>query len=211
MSLNALGEPSFTGPCSSFFFLMIRPPPRSTLFPYTTLFRSGFAISLDEIAQADAFDRKRGVDARSEEHTSELQSQFHLVCRLLLEKKNDVLEALLDFFEYFEPDGVARDVDGVIGLSFALEDESGIGASVAYYGVVAVFFFLIIRRPPRSTLFPYTTLFRSGLLHITRKQEWPDWTPPPEMIERQPYLPRFMAGGPGNPMGARALYLGATV
>ena len=45
-------------------------------------------------------------------------------------------------------------------------------------------------------------------LHITRKQEWPDWTPPPEMIERQPYLPRFMAGGPGNPMGARALYLG---
>ena len=41
--------------------------------------------------------------------------------------------------------------------------------------------------------------------------EWPDWTPPPEMIERQPYLPRWMAGGPGNPMGARALYLGATV
>ncbi|MCZ7643311.1 MAG: L,D-transpeptidase [Pseudorhodoplanes sp.] len=50
-----------------------------------------------------------------------------------------------------------------------------------------------------------------GLLKITRKQEWPDWTPPPEMIERQPYLPRFMAGGPGNPMGARALYLGTTV
>jgi len=50
-----------------------------------------------------------------------------------------------------------------------------------------------------------------GLLHITRKQEWPDWTPPPEMIERQPYLPRFMAGGPGNPMGARALYLGTTI
>jgi len=51
----------------------------------------------------------------------------------------------------------------------------------------------------------------AGLLKITRKGEWPDWTPPPEMIERQPYLPRFMAGGPGNPMGARALYLGATV
>src|SRR5258706_6845948 len=50
-----------------------------------------------------------------------------------------------------------------------------------------------------------------GLLRITRKQEWPDWTPPPEMIERQPYLPRFMAAGPGNPMGARALYLGETV
>jgi lipoprotein-anchoring transpeptidase ErfK/SrfK len=51
----------------------------------------------------------------------------------------------------------------------------------------------------------------SGLLKITRKAEWPDWTPPPEMIERQPYLPRFMAGGPGNPLGARALYLGTTV
>jgi lipoprotein-anchoring transpeptidase ErfK/SrfK len=51
----------------------------------------------------------------------------------------------------------------------------------------------------------------NGLLKITRKAEWPDWTPPPEMIERQPYLPRFMAGGPGNPMGARAFYLGATV
>ena len=48
----------------------------------------------------------------------------------------------------------------------------------------------------------------SGLLKIIRKAEWPDWTPPPEMIARQPYLPRFMAGGPGNPLGARALYLG---
>jgi lipoprotein-anchoring transpeptidase ErfK/SrfK len=51
----------------------------------------------------------------------------------------------------------------------------------------------------------------SGLLKITRKAEWPDWNPPPEMIARQPYLPRFMAGGPGNPLGARALYLGNTV
>jgi lipoprotein-anchoring transpeptidase ErfK/SrfK len=51
----------------------------------------------------------------------------------------------------------------------------------------------------------------NGLLKVTRKAEWPDWTPPAEMIERQPYLPRFMAGGPGNPMGARALYLGSTV
>jgi len=50
-----------------------------------------------------------------------------------------------------------------------------------------------------------------GLLRISRKEEWPDWTPPDEMIQRQPYLPRFMAGGPGNPLGARALYLGDTV
>ena len=51
----------------------------------------------------------------------------------------------------------------------------------------------------------------SGLLKVSRKTEWPDWRPPPEMIQRQPYLPRFMAGGEGNPMGARALYLGDTV
>jgi lipoprotein-anchoring transpeptidase ErfK/SrfK len=51
----------------------------------------------------------------------------------------------------------------------------------------------------------------SGLVRVSRKSEWPDWRPPPEMIARQPYLPRFMAGGPGNPMGARALYLGSTV
>jgi lipoprotein-anchoring transpeptidase ErfK/SrfK len=51
----------------------------------------------------------------------------------------------------------------------------------------------------------------AGLLKISRKAEWPDWTPPQEMIERQPYLPRWMAGGPGNPLGARALYLGGTV
>jgi lipoprotein-anchoring transpeptidase ErfK/SrfK len=50
-----------------------------------------------------------------------------------------------------------------------------------------------------------------GLKHIERKSEWPDWTPPPEMIERQPYLPRWMAGGPGNPLGARALYVAGTV
>jgi lipoprotein-anchoring transpeptidase ErfK/SrfK len=51
----------------------------------------------------------------------------------------------------------------------------------------------------------------AGLLTVSRKAEWPDWTPPAEMIARQPYLPRFMAGGPGNPMGARALYLGNTI
>jgi lipoprotein-anchoring transpeptidase ErfK/SrfK len=51
----------------------------------------------------------------------------------------------------------------------------------------------------------------SGAQTITRKAEWPDWTPPPEMLQRQPYLPRFMAGGPTNPLGARAMYLGGTV
>src|SRR2546422_3914433 len=85
-----------------FFFLMIRRPPRSTLFPYTTLFRSQLAGSSDMTprrAQRHAehdgcckqyAERRRGEGrsgARSEEHTSELQSRLHLVCRLLLEKK----------------------------------------------------------------------------------------------------------------------------
>jgi len=51
----------------------------------------------------------------------------------------------------------------------------------------------------------------SGVQTVTKKAEWPDWTPPAEMIARQPYLPRYMAGGPGNPLGARAMYLGGTI
>src|SRR5207249_12248760 len=79
-----------------FFFLMIRPPPRSTLFPYTTLFRSGKFrnASLDKGLRRWFFARALGngfrANARSEEHTSELQSRFDLVCRLLLEKKKKI-------------------------------------------------------------------------------------------------------------------------
>jgi lipoprotein-anchoring transpeptidase ErfK/SrfK len=51
----------------------------------------------------------------------------------------------------------------------------------------------------------------SGVQTVSRMAEWPDWIPPAEMLQRQPYLPRFMAGGPGNPLGARAMYLGSTV
>src|SRR5437879_10939176 len=84
---------------STFFFFMIRPPPRSTLFPYTTLFRSAVGAdrhvpdlprSLLHVAPHGLFphgaEGDRGV-RRSEEHTSELQSPMYLVCRLLLEKK----------------------------------------------------------------------------------------------------------------------------
>src|SRR4051812_49652014 len=73
---------------SFFFFLMIRRPPRSTLFPYTTLFRSmGRGLSFDgAVDGAQAFGGEHEL-ARSEEHTSELQSHVNLVCRLLLEKK----------------------------------------------------------------------------------------------------------------------------
>src|SRR2546425_2604092 len=74
-----------------FFFLMIRRPPRSTLFPYTTLFRSRGhegALAARRAGQAAAFRMSnRTVELRSEEHTSELQSLAYLVCRLLLEKK----------------------------------------------------------------------------------------------------------------------------
>ncbi len=51
----------------------------------------------------------------------------------------------------------------------------------------------------------------SGTHHISRKAEWPGWTPPPAMRKRQPELPAYMPGGPGNPLGARALYIGATL
>src|SRR5437870_12678328 len=76
----------------SFFFLLLPPPPRSTLFPYTTLFRSmasstasGMPSKREAKTNRSAAQRKRST--RSEEHTSELQSRGHLVCRLLLEKK----------------------------------------------------------------------------------------------------------------------------
>src|SRR5438105_9588540 len=80
----------------SFFFLMIRRPPRSTLFPYTTLFRSfhqpflvakAGTIDDDELLGVDSRDNRSAKPKRSEEHTSELQSRVDLVCRLLLEKK----------------------------------------------------------------------------------------------------------------------------
>src|ERR671918_1125077 len=81
-----------------FFFLMIRRPPRSTLFPYTTLFRSGgrrgssahwWVFPYRGAGRSAASPRGRRSAARSEEHTSELQSPCNLVCRLLLEKKNN--------------------------------------------------------------------------------------------------------------------------
>src|SRR2546429_8563360 len=95
--------------CNFFFFLMIRRPPRSTLFPYTTLFRSrsqqdvgdrrtGDRVVRRDAQRVDIHRRARRADirelliddgGRSEEHTSELQSRLHLVCRLLLEKKKN--------------------------------------------------------------------------------------------------------------------------
>src|SRR2546422_8193496 len=90
-----------------FFFLMIRRPPRSTLFPYTTLFRSAGPVHHPFRQGARMAQRlhhlgagwqvpDRLFDDRSEEHTSELQSRLHLVCRLLLEKKNNANYTLKD-------------------------------------------------------------------------------------------------------------------
>src|SRR6267378_2852353 len=72
--------------CGFFFFLMIRRPPRSTLFPYTTLFRSQLPLHVPPDEPIPGV-QERLVELRSEEHTSELQSRRDLVCRLLLEKK----------------------------------------------------------------------------------------------------------------------------
>src|SRR5438445_13094689 len=74
--------------CVCFFFLMMRRPPRSTLFPYTTLFRSErLSVRRECGREIECGPRRRDGAARSEEHTSELQSRQYLVCRLLLEKK----------------------------------------------------------------------------------------------------------------------------
>src|SRR6202163_5043771 len=80
----ALDESQSEGAC---FFLMIRRPPRSTLFPYTTLFRSSSSRAVSMMIGTSLSARKRLHTSRSEEHTSELQSPGDLVCRLLLEKK----------------------------------------------------------------------------------------------------------------------------
>src|SRR5271170_8396496 len=88
MSNACVSSPLPARPFSIFFFLMIRRPPRSTLFPYTTLFRSPRADGLRlHVELPELVARVRAQ--RSEEHTSELQSRVDLVCRLLLEKKKE--------------------------------------------------------------------------------------------------------------------------
>src|SRR5258707_11275237 len=92
-----------------FFFLMIRRPPRSTLFPYTTLFRSLSAGPGPNKPHGASLDKVRRVDKyRSEEHTSELQSRQYLVCRLLLEKKKSAISAESLHVLVSDPDQVVR-------------------------------------------------------------------------------------------------------
>src|ERR1039457_298846 len=120
---------------------MIRPPPRSTLLPYTTLFRS--VLPGRRRREPDGQRPAPAADDRSEEHTSELQSPCNLVCRLLLEKKS--LTCCWRRATPPPPQGASA---------------SG-SCRPTLFNPWRRFFFLMIRRPPRSTLFPYTTLFRS--------------------------------------------------
>src|SRR5215213_119845 len=123
---------------------MIRRPPRSTLFPYTTLFRSQPQPSSNETGGPD--DDSAGDGLRSEEHTSELQSLTNLVCRLLLEKKKPrAFCAFVGIRERY------RGLDNARSAAPTAVDLKASGTAV----------FLMLRRPPRSTLFPYRTLFRS--------------------------------------------------
>src|ERR1039457_6436033 len=131
---------------------MIRRPPRSTLFPYTTLFRSISTARVAGVMAPSTAASGKSIVGRSEEHTSELQSPCNLVCRLLLEKiKPEALE-----YQCRESRALHLRVGCACrrcaGLWRALPDRSP-----KHTGL----FFLMIRRPPRSTLFPYTTLFRS--------------------------------------------------
>src|SRR6266851_697633 len=139
-----------------FFFLMIRPPPRSTLFPYTTLFRSPPAPPPPAVPDPPPAPVPPPKPPRSEEHTSELQSHHDLVCRLLLEKKKNLL--IYEFvFDTAAGNGkmTANLTRGV--FRFVVGNLSKLDNAVT---MQTSFFFLMIRRPPRSTLFPYTTLFR---------------------------------------------------
>src|ERR1041385_8367796 len=136
---------------------MIRRPPRSTLFPYTTLFRS---LAQSEQVRDHHRTGRGGLRERSEEHTSELQSRLHLVCRLLLEKKKSAVAST----------GVWGRRGGVAARSWRGSAHKHARMSLGkeththrYYQApryLILFFFLKMGGPPNSTLFPYTPLFR---------------------------------------------------
>src|ERR1044071_2797985 len=136
---------------------MIRRPPRSTLFPYTTLFRSGREApqGCDERAEPE-----HELQIRSEEHTSELQSRVDISYAVFcLKKKKQRAQGSM-------PRAQRRTHRARAGLApplgVAVSDIPAADfCSAASMSPPPCFFFLMIRRPPRSTLFPYTTLFRS--------------------------------------------------
>src|ERR1041385_4662314 len=137
---------------------MIRRPPRSTLFPYTTLFRS---LRCSPTGSASMRGIPASARCRSEEHTSELQSRLHLVCRLLLEKKKKQSASRVAPGLTIAGRCGARLRRAARGAPHARGEAAGsVHTPTSRFRWPSVFF-LMIRRPPRSTLFPYTTLFRS--------------------------------------------------
>src|SRR6266705_3038327 len=131
------------------FFLMIRRPPRSTLFPYTTLFRPHhWCCCRTHRSRSPAPAHRR---MRSEEHTSELQSPYDLVCRLLLEKKKRLRATRK-----------AQSRTPTVGRTYVplAPAPPAPRPAVASATPRRRLFFFMLPRPPRSTLFPYTTLFR---------------------------------------------------
>src|SRR4029434_2190416 len=146
--------------------LVIRRPPRSTLFPYTTLFRAMRRLWKEGkmFVKVALINDHPIVRQRSEEHTSELQSHLNLVCRLLLE--NNAHGGLWRV----GADVVDRCVGGCSCVRASQRSSCFPLSRCVRAGSCGTFppvtFFLMIRRPPRSTLFPYTTLFRSHT-HIT--------------------------------------------
>src|SRR4030066_196076 len=161
MSLTRDITTIYFSPSFFFFFLMIRRPPRSTLFPYTTLFRScHIPLNNSQTIFWKISQDFNGGMSRSEEHTSELQSRLHLVCRLLLEKKRESAA-------HTAPPAPSRREHDTARTALPPATIPPPSPRAAYpthsWNIrQSYFFFLMIRRPPRSTLFPYTTLFRSG-------------------------------------------------
>src|SRR6478672_1814996 len=138
-----------------FFFLMIRRPPRSTLFPYTTLFRARRPRRCNGgPARGNARDRARRDRKSTRLNSSHDQISYAVFC---LKKKKAILSAIvvgttLGFLRHnVYPALIFMCDSGAMMLGFVL----------ATIPLLLLFFFLMIRRPPRSTLFPYTTLFRS--------------------------------------------------
>src|SRR6202012_3504371 len=139
-----------------FFFLMIRRPPRSTLFPYTTLFRSALLSGRNPLRRHSCT-RRRGLrpDRRDRKSTRLNSSHTVISYAVFCLKKNNIRRVVLHLVELLGR-LVWGDVLGGAARVFALQ-----ALFVLLGALLAAIFFLMIRRPPRSTLFPYTTLFRS--------------------------------------------------
>src|SRR6266571_303602 len=149
IGISQLGQCSVHPRCCEFFFLMIRRPPRSTLFPYTTLFRSHSRGALGARGRGTSLPRTwcSGDRKSTRLNSSHMSISYAVFC---LKKKTNKMEQLnLAITGQAEP---KKALDTIVQEQQYIIDEA--------YPNVPPIFFLMIRRPPRSTLFPYTTLFR---------------------------------------------------